>query len=504
MQENNKKIARNTIIVYIRLIITTLIGLVSSRFVLQLLGVSDYGLYNIVGSVIVMFSFLTSALYGTTTRFINYEQGKENGNINRIFNISIVLHIIFSAITFLILETIGVIYVIYFLNVDVGKENDAMFVFQISTITACIGVQAIPYQSLFVVNEKFSIIAIADLVFSILKFITIISLFFYSGNALRLYAICMALVTLMNAVLYIFLSFQRWPEVVKWQFVKGLQNYKEMFVFNNYNLLGAASLILRNQGGNMLINFYFGTIVNAAYAVSFSVQNYINSFVGNFDTASSPQITQNMGHGNMDRSFFLATNTCRICILLMLLLYFPISCELDFLLHLWLGDNVPDGSMIFCRCSLLIALVSATSTGLIRIIHGKGELKWFTLQFCILYVVALLLGGVLYYYDFPPYTILLLFLLVDIISRFNQLYLLRKQIHFDAFSFVKKAYFKPMLVFISGEFYLLVINTINCDFYYFHYINIILSLLYTIGTIFFLGFYNNERKIVLSYIKRRF
>ena len=136
-----------------------------------------------------------------------------------------------------------------------------------------------------------------------------------------------------------------------------------MFVFNNYNLLGTVSLILRNQGSNVLINFFFGTIVNAAYAVSFSIQSYITTFVGNFDTASGPQITQNIGRGNMERSFYLTTNTCRICILLTLLLLFPIACEMEFLLHLWLGANVPDGTASFCKCTLLVALVSATSGG---------------------------------------------------------------------------------------------------------------------------------------------
>ena len=186
MQEDNKRIAKNTLIVYTRLVLTTIIGLVSSRYVLQLLGVSDYGLYNVVGAVIVMFSFLTSALYGTTTRFINYEQGKKDGDVNRVFNMSIMLHVSFSALTFLILETIGVIYIIYFLNVAAGKEQDAMFIFQLSTFVACIGLLAIPYQSLFVVHEKFTVIAIADLVFSLLRFLSIILLLFCEGNALRL------------------------------------------------------------------------------------------------------------------------------------------------------------------------------------------------------------------------------------------------------------------------------------------------------------------------------
>ena len=134
MREENKRIAKNTLIVYVRLIITTFLGLLSSRFVLAALGASDYGLYNVVGATVIMFSFITSALYNTTTRFINYEQGKSDGNVNRIFNMSLAIHICFAIVALLILESIGVYYINNYLNVATGKESDAIFVFQVSTI----------------------------------------------------------------------------------------------------------------------------------------------------------------------------------------------------------------------------------------------------------------------------------------------------------------------------------------------------------------------------------
>ena len=170
MREENKRIAKNTLIVYVRLIITTFLGLLSSRFVLAALGASDYGLYNVVGATVIMFSFITSALYNTTTRFINYEQGKSDGNVNRIFNMSLAIHICFAIVALLILESIGVYYINNYLNVAAGKESDAIFVFQVSTIVTCLSLISVPYNSLFIVHEDFRTIAIFDILAAIAKF----------------------------------------------------------------------------------------------------------------------------------------------------------------------------------------------------------------------------------------------------------------------------------------------------------------------------------------------
>lgn len=503
MQDNNKRIAKNTLIVYARLVVTTLIGVFSSRFVLQILGVSDYGLYNVVAAVITMFSFLTSSLGSTSIRFINYEQGKEDGDVNKIFNICLFLHIAFAIGTMLVLESLGIVYINYYLNVASGKEADAMFVFQISTILACISIVTVPYNSLFTVFEKFSVIAIVDVIFTLLRFATILLLLLYEGDALRIYAVSMAVLALLNMFVFVILSLRNWPEILKWKFIRGKNNYKEMFVFNNYSLLGTTALLIRNQGCNVLINYFFGTIVNAAYAVSYSVQNYIISFVGNFDSASAPQITQNLGSGDQDRSIFLTTYTCRICILLTLLLLFPVYYELDFLLHLWLGNNVPDGAADFCRCTLLVALASSTSGGIVQLINATGKLKWFVIQYSALYISALFAGVLLYKFGFPPYTIILLYFVADVISRFNQLFLLHKYIQLDLFSFFRNAYLKPIIVLIFGFAYLLFQIVFLKDSLMYRLFDLFLSFIYMVCVIYFWGLYKNERDILLSWVIKR-
>jgi len=295
--EANIRIAKNTIIVYIRIFVTIIVGLITSRLVLKALGVDDYGLYNVVGSVVAMFGFITGALSGTTQRFINFEMGKPDGNPGKMFNICNVLHIGCAVVLLILIETIGLIYIHNWLNVAPGKETDAMFVFQVSTIVACIGIMNIPYQSLFLANEKFLSVAIIDIVLNLVKLGLVFCLLFYKGNVLRLYAIFMSVSTFASFIVYHLLCRKYWPDIVKWRPVKNKSEYKEALSFNNWNLLSSAALLARSQGSNMLINFFFGTAVNAAYGIANTVLNYINKFIGNFDFAAAPQITQNLSAG---------------------------------------------------------------------------------------------------------------------------------------------------------------------------------------------------------------
>lgn len=503
VKQNNKRIAKNTLIIYIRIFVTMFVGLFTSRFVLQALGVSDYGLYNVVGGVIAMFTFISGSLASTTTRFVNYEMGKADGNTNRIFNVSNVLHCCFALLIFLLAESIGVFYIENYLNVDPGKETDAMFVFQVSTIVACIGIVNVPFQSLFIAHEKFSLIAMIDIFNTIIRLLLVLLLFLYKGNVLRLYAISMSTMTFVTFVAYHYYCYKYWPETVRLKFVKDFKAYKELLAFNNYNLLGTASLVARHQGSNMLINFFFGTTVNAAYAIANNVQTYVNIFIGNFDTAAGPQIVQNVSAGKIQESLQLVYRTCRICILLMIIVFFPLFVELDFILKVWLG-NVPDGASTFCKYTLMIAVISSTSGGLSQFINGYGKIKWFKIQFSVLYILCIPLGVVLFKMGLPAYYITILFIVSDSISRLNQLLLLKRMIGLKIMSFVKESYFKPALVFGLLFAYSLCYEKMDIQYSYHQVFGIIVTAILSVVTSFVIGLKKNEKESIKSMIINKF
>ena len=444
----NKRIAKNTIIVYLELFITMAVNLITARLVLQALGASDYGLYNVVGGVIAMFTFIANSMSRTTIRFLNFEMGKPDGNVNCIFNQSNVLHLSIASLIFVLLETIGIYHILNYLKVDPSKEADAMFVYQVSTVVTCIGIANVPYKSIFIAHERFLAVALVDIAHVIVKFGLIVLLFYYQGNALRLYAIIMSGTALLNFAIYYLWGSRNWPKIVKWKFVKDWRSYKDQFFFSNWNLLKTGSMVARNQGAAILINWFFGTTVNAAYAIAYTVQQQIIHFVGKFDSAVAPQMTQNLGAGNIDRAVYLASVTCRMCFLLMEIAFFTLYVELEYILKFWLGGNIPEGTVTFCQYTLFIAVVSSTSGGLVQLINGFGKLKWFMIQMGLWYSLSLVVSYILFSWGYPAYVIVIMFVLSDIIYRIVELVLLKKLFSIDILRFIKDAYGRPIIIFV--------------------------------------------------------
>lgn len=497
-ESSNKRIAKNTLIVYIRLFVVTVVGLLTSRFVLQALGISDYGLYNVVGGVIALFSILAGSMSSTTIRFLNIEIGKKDGNPNKIFNICQITHIAFAIIVLLLAESIGIFYILNYLNVAPGKEADAMFVFQVSTVVACIGIINVPYQSVFIAEEKFIHIAVIDIVNSLIKFGLILLLLYYKGNSLRLYAVIMSVTTFVSFVVYHYLCFRYWPELVKWKFLKKLQEYKELLVYNNYILLSSVVVIIRTQGTNLLINFFYGTIVNGAYGIARTVEAFVGAFTVNFDSAAAPQITQNVGSGNLAAASEIAYRSCRMCQLLAMLVVFPLYVEMEFVLQVWLG-TVPEYAVSFCRVILLTVFVSSTGGGLLRLKDAMGKIKWFMLSYSFFYIISLPVGFILLKIGYPAVTILVLYVLTDIVCRLCQLALMKVVYNYDVITFCKKAYTKPMLIAVLMAIYAFSYGNLKIFGIGEHLVGLVVTGILGVVLVWSLGITSSERKMCTGY-----
>ena len=323
------------------------------------------------------------------------------------------------------------------------------------------------------------------------------------GDKLKIYAIYMGIGTIISTLACIVIAIYKWPHYVKLQLVTTSNHYKRLLAFNSYNLLGSGSLMLRNQGSVMLINYFFGTTVNAAYAIANSVQSYINIFVGNFDSASAPQIMQKYASGEKGTAINATCRTCRICILLMCIVYFPLVSELDTILTMWLG-TFPKGTDVFCKYTLGIAIVSSTSGGLGQLIMAYGKIKWYQIQYSILYVLCMPIAWVLFKNDCSPYIITILFIIADILSRINQLLLLRRDIDLDIALFIKESYLRPLLVFIVMSIFIKLYQSIDISGLYIKIFGIITTFFLTISVVFFIGLKQNERIGLLRAIKSRF
>lgn len=499
---DNKRIAKNTLIIYVNLFLNVLIGLYSSRLVLQALGVSDYGLYNVVGGIAVLFVFISDALSSTTYRFVNVEMGKPDGDVNRIFNVCRTLHIVLAVILFALVEAGGIWYINHYLNIEPGKESDALFVFQTATLVLCLGIMNVPYSSLLCALEKFFFSSLVNIVGKLIEFGLVIWLLRYDGNRIRAYALIMILSTVIPFIVYHLSCYRRWPEYVKWRIVKGWQNYKATLMFSNYNLLGGLAGMSRSQGAALLINYFFGTTVNGAFAVAKNVERHVSSFSSRFQEAAGPQVTQNYSSGDHDRVYFLISRTGKYSMLMLLLAFFPLWAEMEFVLDVWL-DEVPEGALVFCRLVLLELFVSATDGGLWQVVNASGKVAIFRVGNSILTVSCIPIGYFILKSGAPPYVLLFLFIGADTIWRIIQLWLVHRILHFPTLRFCRDVYRPVAVVCLTIIPILFLTSRIPWDSTLWHLGRFLLVLLLTTIAALYLGLKNGERQKIVNQLLHR-
>ncbi|AQQ09170.1 Polysaccharide biosynthesis protein [Sedimentisphaera cyanobacteriorum] len=471
----NKRIALNSLLLYIRLIISTLLGLFTARLVLQNLGASDYGLYHVVGGIVMLLNILNISISGSTHRFIANELGKgAKGDSNSIFNISLVIHLSFALLIFLLAETIGLYYVYNFLNVEEGKLDDAVFVYHFSVLAAILNVSVIPYRGLISAKENFLIRVLIETLSSFMRFIVAFSLIFFLSNKLKIYAVLTALVWGTCSFLYFIYCRIKYKDLVKWKISFKWHKYKEMLSFSAWSLLGSSAAVGNSQGLAMVLNYFFGTVVNASFGIAKQLTGLLITFTQTLNTVSAPQVFKGHGGGDWQRVLQIVYGMSKYTFFLMLLPSVPILLETEFLLKLWLGD-VPANTVIFCRVMIIAVLVQTLrgTSGILLNSSGKiKEYETFKVFSCLL---CLVVSGVMFHIGFQAVWGLINFALSEVIIMVALMIILKFKIGFDILNYLKKVQlriigvllFSLPLAFItlvdkSGFLKFAVVSLISC------------------------------------------
>lgn len=499
---DNKKIAYNSVIIFLRLIITSVVGIVASRIVLDALGASDFGLYNVVGGIVVLLNVVNTAMLSTTYRYLAFEIGKkENGLPNKVFNASLLVHCCFAVFIIFVGLTLGEWYVNNILNVDACKLPDARFVFHVSLLTTAFSTVLVPYQGLLVAYEKFSVNAVIDIVSCLIRLV-VLALFIYQPvNRLRLYSIIMFCYTVLAGLMYLIYCYRNYKDVIKLKIYKQGVLIREMMSFALWTLFGAVSSIGKTQGSAMIINFFFGTTVNAAYAVANQIESFILMFARSLNNAAIPQITKNYSSGNQDRSILLTSYISKYTYLLMSLVAFPVLLEMDFLLGLWLKE-VPEGATEFCKLMVLGGLIGCLGEGIPALVNATGNIKVYQIIFHTFNLLGLPIAFVFYKIGSNPYVILEVYCVIYLLSAILRLFLLKYLYKFDIKFLINKSYVRIFMVTIPLAIYYYFYNTDGMDLKY-HIIYGVLSELFLLFVIAVLGTDKNERNKILGYVNAR-
>lgn len=488
--------------VYGQLLLRMILGLYTSRLALEALGVSDFGLYNVVAGIVVLFTFISNSLSGTTVRFINVERGKKDGDLNRIFNICHVLHIGMAIFLLILLEIGGVYYVHYLLNMESGKETDAMFAFQVTSIVSCLGIINVPFSSLLNANEKFTFTAVVEISVKVVQLVLLFWLLHYEGSRVKAFALIESLTFLTSFFVYHYYSYCQWPSIVRWRIVREMSIYKEMALFSYYNLLASIAGMARGQGSQLLINYFFGTKINGAFAVGKTIERNISPFANNFHGAAAPQITQSYSCGDMERVFYLTSRIGKYCMLMMVLAFFPLWAELDFVLHIWL-IKVPEDALIFSQMILLLVFVGVTDGGLSHVVNASGKVSKFKTVYSVMTLSCIPCGFVILKAGFAPYTLLVLFLIADISWRIVQLYMMHKILHFPVLRYCSEAYLPVVRCCLPILLVMLITSQLSDISLFWHISHLMIILLVTLCSVYYIGLKKEEREEVLSQITRR-
>ena len=498
---DNSRIIKNSGILYVRLLITTIVGLISTRLLLQALGVSDYGLYSIVGGIVILMGFLNTVMMSTTYRYIAYEMGKGNyTGINQVFNISLIIHFCLAVLLILLAETLGRFYIINYLNVPDGKVTDALFVFRFSICGTFFSIISIPYQGLITAQEKFFLRASIEVVRSLSRLGAVFLVIYYLGNRLRLYSVLMMIVMIVPPVLFYLYCNKKNASIIRWNFQKNWSKYKEMIGFSGWIMLGAGAYVGKVQGSALIINSFFGTILNASFGIANQVNTLISMFSKNLSQAAIPQITKSYGGDNIDRSTELVLFISKYSFFLMLLPALPILLEIDFILKLWLKD-VPEYTSAFVKLMIIYALIETMNAGIPAVIQASGKIKWFMIIYSTISLLSLPVAYLLFTFGLPPYFITIVYILTLILATLTDLILLKKILSFNVKALIEKVYLRIFVVVVLLLPLFYVRNLITESFSRFIIISILAVVLYSV-VIYFVGIEKRERIGIVNILKK--
>lgn len=384
MQESNRRIAKNTVILYIRTFITIMVSLYTSRIMLEALGVVNYGINAVVGGIIGMSSIITASMSVAISRYISYAIGQDDKDrLKIIFSTAVNAQTIMAIIAGIILEVFGLLFLDKIANIPEAKMYAAHWVFQCSIICLIFSIISSPFNSLIISHERMSVYAYMGIMDVVFKLIICYILVLYEGDRLILYSLLQVALSLGTRIFYNWYCIRNFEEADYNIKIFDTKLIKELTLFSGWNLLNNSSWILSDQGVNLLVNVFFGVIFNATIAIATTVNNTVQGFVRNFTVSFTPQITKKYAGGDIDGAILLTIRGAKFTWLMTYIFIVPICIEADTILRLWLGE-VPPYTTLFLRLALFESLAAISSNQMFQLILANGRLKKVNIQNAII------------------------------------------------------------------------------------------------------------------------
>lgn len=496
----NKRIAKNTIALYIRTLATMGIGLYTSRIVLNVLGIDNFGIYNVVGGVVAMFSIISASLSQSISRYLTFELGKDNTErLRAIFSTSVNIQIIMSFIILIFAEIIGTWFLNNKLNIAPDRLYAANWVLQFSILSFIITLISVPYNAAIIAHERMKAFAYVGIIEASLKLIIVIALYFSPIDLLITYAFMLFLVSCVIRLIYGKYCKKNFEEC-GYKFMIDKKLFFSMSKFAGWNFISSTMYILNTQGVNIISNMFFGVAVNAARGVAIQVDSITKTFVNNFTTAVKPQIIKSYSSGELDYNTKLICKSTKFSYFLMMFFAVPLILETETILHLWL-KTYPDYAPDFIRLTMILTLIGLLSDLLYTNIMAIGKLKKYMVAETCISSLIFIASYILFYLGFSPIVPYVIFIIVYAILIAVRLLFLNKVQSFSLSYYMKETLY-PVLSVSLTSIIIPVIVKILLPTSVINTLLIILSCIVSISiSIYYIGIKTEERNIVLNKIK---
>ena len=449
-QDNNKRVVKNSIFLAARMVIVTLISIFTTRFLLKNLGVEDFGVYNVTLGIVALCTFLSPAFSNAIQRYFNFELGKNGikGAI-KVFNSSVQIQIAMVLLIVLICETIGLWYVKERLVVPEGRHDAALWIFHISVIAFSLSLLQVPFVAAILAHEKMNFYAIVNIIDAVFKLLIAIGIAFASCDKLIIYGFLILGINIFNFVVYWIYSVLKFKEI-RLNICYDKKLLLGLLSFSGWNLFETVARIGKEQGGNLLLNYFFGPVLNAAKGVTNQVSYAFSSIIDSTVMASRPQMVMSYSKGDIQRSVSMFYSLSKGTLLLIFMLAMPVYLDVEYILRIWIGTNIPAYSVDLIRLSIVLLLIDKLASPVTALIHATGKVKRYHLLSGIINILVVPVAWYFFDLGFNPTVLYYVMIVGAFTAQIIFLYVIRRLITFSVMEYVNKVCFPFAVVFISA------------------------------------------------------
>lgn len=502
---DNKRIAKNTIFLYIRTIVVLLVSLYTSRVVLQVLGAKDLGIYNVVGGIVTMMSFFQAAQTKATSRFITYELGKHSSNkiLQKVFSVCMTIHLIIAIISLIFGETIGLWIITHWTDIPLERQTAAMWVYQFALIVFCCQIVRVPYDAIVVAHERMSMYAYMSILEAVLLLGMAFLLMVTPGDSLIYYSASVAFIAFIVFLCY-YIYVRRLFDAYRYKPLWDKEYSMRILSFSGWTLLGSSANTATQQGTNLLMNNFVGLIANAALGFASQVNIAVSKFVNGFSTAFTPQIIKLYAQKDYESMHILMNRSSKFSFVLCYLMALPLIINMGFILSLWLGNNIPMYTKEFCQLILVCTVFDATTGVYNTTITATGKIKYYQTAISLSFLLDLACCYVLLVCSINPVFVFGSRIMTrGIINMLIGLYFVKSYTHFDILNYSKTVLLNIILTMIISILPVYFIAKVMDGWICLISTSLVSVLLITICSLYII-MTQSERQSVLSKLLRKF